>query len=102
MKLPPQDNATYEKSLSSLATVFQNFRLDVHDVIEDVDARKVVMWLSARADTAAGEYVNEYMWVLDFDEKGEKIVGVKEFVDTVMQRDFWPKLQESMRLARKG
>lgn len=102
MKLPPQDNATYEKSLSSLTTVFQNFHLDVHDVIEDVDARKVVMWLSARADTAAGEYVNEYMWVLDFDEKGEKIVGVKEFVDTVMQRDFWPKLQESMRLARKA
>jgi hypothetical protein len=102
MKLGPQDNATYEKSLYSLKTVFQNFNLDVHEVVEDVKARKVVMWLSARADTAAGEYVNEYMWVLEFDESGEKVVKVKEFVDTVMQREFWPKLQESMRQAREG
>jgi hypothetical protein len=102
MKFPAQDNATYEKSLHSLTAVFQNFHLDVHEVIEDVEARKVVMWLSARADTAAGEYVNEYMWVLEFDEGGEKLVEVKEFVDTVVHRDFWPKLQESMRLARKG
>jgi ketosteroid isomerase-like protein len=102
MKLAPQDNAVYEKSLHSLKTVFQNFNLDVHEVIEDVEARKVVMWLSARADTAAGEYVNEYMWVLEFDESGEKVVEVKEFVDTVMQREFWPKLQESMRRAREG
>jgi ketosteroid isomerase-like protein len=102
MRLAPQDNAVYEKSLHSLKTVFQNFNLDVHEVIEDVEARKVVMWLSARADTAAGEYVNEYMWVLEFDESGEKVVEVKEFVDTVMQREFWPKLQESMRRAREG
>ena len=102
MKLTPQDNAAYEKSLYSLKTVFQNFNLDVHEVVEDVEARKVVMWLSARADTAAGEYVNEYMWVLEFDESGEKVVEVKEFVDTVMQREFWPKLQESMRRAREG
>lgn len=92
----------YEKSLRSLATVFQNFHLDVHEVLEDADARKVVMWLSARADTAAGEYVNEYMWVLAFDEGGEKVVEVKEFVDAVVHRDFWPRLQESMWLARKG
>jgi ketosteroid isomerase-like protein len=104
MNMPPQDNATYEKSLRSLTTVFRNFHLEVHDVIEDVAARKVVMWLSARGDTAAGEYVNEYMWVLEFDGDGdgEKIVASKEFVDAVMQRDFWPKLQESMRMARSG
>jgi ketosteroid isomerase-like protein len=102
MQLAPQDNATYERSLRSLTTVFQNFSLDVHEVVEDVAARKVVLWLHARADTAAGEYVNEYVWWLAFDESGEKVVEVKEFVDTVMQRDFWPKLQESMGRAREG
>ena len=103
LNIAPQDNATYEKSLHALKTVFHNFRLDVYDVIEDVNARKVVMWLSARADTAAGEYVNEYMWVLEFDDdRGEKVVEVKEFVDTVVQRDFWPRLQESMKVAAAG
>ena len=99
MKLAPQDNATYERSLQSLTTVFRNFNLTVHDVVEDREARKVVLELDAHADTAAGEYVNEYVWVLQFDESEEVIVEVKEFVDTVMQRDFWPKLQESMRAA---
>ena len=41
------------------------------------------MSLSARADTAAGEYVNEYMWLLDFDESGTKITRSKEYSDTV-------------------
>jgi hypothetical protein len=102
MNLSSQDNAAYEKTLYSLASVFRNFNLDVHEVVEDVAERKVVLWLSARADTAAGEYLNEYMWVLEFDESGEKVVQSKEFVDTVMQREFWPKLQESMRQAGKG
>jgi len=59
------------------------------------------MHLSARADTAAGEYVNEYMWTLEFDESGERIVGQKEFVDVGVNRDFWPKLQAAIK-ERKG
>lgn len=101
MGLSSQDNATYEKSLRSLTTVFHNFHLDVQELIEDVAARKIVMLLTARGDTAAGEYLNEYWWMLEFDEKGETIVEAKEFVDTLKQRDFWPKLQECMRLALK-
>ena len=61
------------------------------------------MWLSARADTAAGEYVNEYMWTLDFDEGGKKILMQKEFVDTVVNKEFYPKLQAALkRLAAGG
>ena len=47
----------------------------------------------------AGEYVNEYMWTLDFDESGEKIVFQKEFVDSNMVRDFGPKLRASLNKA---
>ena len=52
------------------------------------------MWLTARSDTLAGDYVNEYMWTLDFDEAGEKIVWQKEFVDADVVRSFWPKVRE--------
>lgn len=102
MNLPKQDNTVYENSLRWLITGFQNFDLTLQDTIEDVEARKICMWLVARADTAAGEYVNEYIWLMEFDEGGEKITSMKEYVDTVMQRDFFPKLRDSIIQATKN
>ena len=64
-------------------------------MVEDIAARKIVMHLKARADTAAGEYVNEYMWTLRFDEEG-RIADQKEFVDVGVNRDFYPKLQKAL------
>ncbi|KAL8662309.1 MAG: hypothetical protein Q9202_004838 [Teloschistes flavicans] len=95
-----QDNAGYSKSLTSLRTIFRNFSLVIDELIEDSASRRVCMWLSARADTAAGEYVNEYVWLLDFDERGEQIVRTKEFSDALMARDFFPKLKEAMATQR--
>lgn len=95
MGLPPQSNLTVEKSLRQLLPVFSNFSLVVHDTIEDLAQSKIVMWLSARGDTNAGEYANEYIWILEFDDDG-LIHKSTEFVDSVMQRDFWPKLKEAM------
>ncbi|KAI4230636.1 MAG: hypothetical protein L6R40_007988 [Gallowayella cf. fulva] len=99
MAQPPQDTQTYAKSLTSLHAIFRNFSLTIDELIEDPSnpARpRICMWLSARADTAAGEYVNEYVWLLDFDETGEKIVRTKEFSDNLMARDFFPKLKDAM------
>ena len=44
-----------------------------------------------------GEYINEYVWFLKFDEDETQIVESKEFVDTIMNRDFFPKLAKAMR-----
>ncbi|KAI4170711.1 MAG: hypothetical protein LQ343_004810 [Gyalolechia ehrenbergii] len=96
MAQPPQDTNSYLKSLTSLHAIFQNFSLTVDELIEDTSNHRICMWLSARADTAAGEYVNEYVWLLDFDPTGEKILRTKEFSDSVMARDFFPKLKEAM------
>ncbi|KAL8840394.1 MAG: hypothetical protein Q9176_003887 [Flavoplaca citrina] len=99
MAQPPQDTNTYAKSLNSLRTIFRNFSLTLDELIEDSSnpqRPRICMWLSARADTAAGEYVNEYVWLLDFDESGERIVRTKEYSDNVMARDFFPKLKEAM------
>jgi len=92
----PTNNEQYRSHLEKLRPIFQNFSLTVRDVIEDREARRICMWLTARADTLAGEYINEYMWTLDFDETETKITKVNEFVDTVVNRDFWPKLQKAM------
>lgn len=95
--LEPQDNARFLAALQRLRPIFENFSLTINDVVEDQQARRICMWLSARADTAAGEYINEYMWTMDFDESGEKLIQVREFVDTVVNKEFWPKLAAAMK-----
>lgn len=97
MAQPPQDTASYSKSLTSLHAIFKNFSLTIDELIEDTASNRICMWLSARADTAAGEYINEYVWLLDFDESGKKITRTKEFSDSVMARDFFPKLRAAMK-----
>ena len=92
----PQDNATYRDSLRQLSGVFQNFSCTINDLLEDEQANRICLYLSARGDTVVGEYVNEYMWLLDFDESGEKITCSKEYSDTILARDFFPKLKAAM------
>lgn len=96
MGLADQDNATYHHSLLKLRAIFHNFSLKINDLLEDKDANRVCLSLNARANTMVGEYVNEYMWLLDFDETGSKILLSQEFSDTVMERDFYPKLKAAM------
>ena len=96
LKIPPSTNAQFAAQLNSLKPIFRNFSLTVTELVEDVEQRKICMWLLARADTDVGEYRNEYLWLMEFDESGEKIVGTKEFVDVGMARDFWPKLKGEM------
>ena len=93
---PPQNNTQYIGSLRKLLSIFRSFSLTCHDVVENVPERRIVMYLTARGDTDAGEYVNEYVWFFEFDESGDKIINHKEFVDTVMNRDFWPKLAAAL------
>jgi hypothetical protein len=94
--LKPQDNARFLAELQKLKPIFQNFCLTINDVVEDREAGRICMWLSARADTAAGEYVNEYMWTMEFDESGRKLTRIREFVDTTVNKEFWPKLVAAM------
>lgn len=102
MGLGEQDNATYRTSLLKLRAIFHNFSLKINDLIEDSAANRVCLSLNARADTMAGEYVNEYMWLLDFDKTCTKITLSQEFSDTVMERDFFPKLKAAMEKQQAG
>lgn len=100
MKQKPQDNDTYSHSLKQLQAIFQSFSLTIDDLLEDTERRRIALWLTARGDTSAGEYFNEYVWLLDFDETGTKIVSSKEYSDSMMNRDFYPKLQAAMQKLR--
>ncbi|CZT15084.1 uncharacterized protein RCC_12288 [Ramularia collo-cygni] len=98
----PQNNSQYRSTLEKLNPIFSNFNLTIHDILEDREARRISMYVKARANTLAGEYLNEYQWTMTFDEKGEKIVNWVEFVDGSVYWGFWPKLQEAMRIQREN
>jgi hypothetical protein len=102
MGLKDQDNITYHRSLLKLRAIFHNFSITIKDLLEDHEANRICLSLNARADTMAGEYVNEYMWLLDFDETGKKITLSQEYSDTVMERDFFPKLKAAMEKHQAG
>jgi hypothetical protein len=98
----PQSNKTYRASLEAMKSVFTFFKISVDDIIEgvsdtEVDPRrggeykkkKIVMFVTAAGATTVGEYRNEYVWSIAFEEGGD--VGVS--------RDFMPKLKGE--IARK-
>ena len=85
-----------------MRSIFTTFKVSVNDVIEgtSIDEKghsrtKIVMFVNARGDTPVGEYKNEYVWRMAFeeDEHGEaKISEWSEYVDVGMARDFYPRL----------
>ncbi|MCJ1360871.1 MAG: hypothetical protein MMC33_010880 [Icmadophila ericetorum] len=111
MHLPAMNNAEYAASLHFLIPVFQNFELTLNEVVEDREQGKICLWLNASADTKAGRYENEYIWWLEFEDAeeegggdgqgGAKIKRQMEFVDSVMQKEFFPKLRASVLQAQK-
>jgi hypothetical protein len=83
----PQTNEEYGERLTGMKSIFASFHVTVDDVIEgpssNGDRKKIVMYVSARGDTPVGEYKNEYVWKMGFDESGEKVNEWVEYVDVV-------------------
>ena len=57
-------------------------KMEMHQYTADVSRRKTVCHSSLKAMSPAGPYTNEYVWFLTFDDSGEKIKAIAEFVDT--------------------
>ncbi|KAF2132362.1 hypothetical protein P153DRAFT_285012 [Dothidotthia symphoricarpi CBS 119687] len=97
LKYPSQSNDAFRANLTSMKSIFTNFKVTVHDVIESGSTSAIVIFASARGDTPIGVYENEYVWKMTFEEGGERVCGWSEFVDVGMARDFLPKLMEEMK-----
>jgi hypothetical protein len=112
LKYAPQSNETYRTSLEAMKSVFNSFKMTVNDIIEGVSdtkvdprsggqngKKKIVMFVTATGDTTVGEYRNEYVWRMAFEEGGDRVCEWSEFVDVGVSRDFMPKLKGE--IARK-
>ncbi|ORY71826.1 uncharacterized protein BCR38DRAFT_418164 [Pseudomassariella vexata] len=90
---PLMDNKKYEAYFSSMIPAFKSFKVVVQDVFEDEKENKVVVWAESTADSVIGPYANEYMLAFYFNEAGDKVVRMLEFVDSKNSAVFFPKLK---------
>lgn len=99
LKYPGQINDAYRANLISMKSVFTSFDVTVTDVIEGTSQesgnKKIVMYITARGDTAIGKYNNEYVWKLGFEESGERVNEWSEYVDVVSSSPYMS-LNDSM------
>jgi ketosteroid isomerase-like protein len=62
--------------------------------VYDVGARKVAFHATSEANSPIGLYTNEYAWFLHFNESGENITKIEEFVDSLYTTEFFAKIRE--------
>lgn len=73
---------------------FQNFEPTIHEMVEDEKGNKVTIWCSSVSDTVLGKYENEYMILLYFNQAGDKVERVVEFVDSAYSKAFFGRLEK--------
>lgn len=89
---PPQDDNACQQSLNMLANTFKEMHMSVHEIIEDVPARKICLWIIATGRMVSGPFTNEYVWSMEFDEEGTRVIRWKEFADSISTRAIFPEL----------
>ncbi|KAL1628669.1 hypothetical protein SLS56_005661 [Neofusicoccum ribis] len=92
MGMPAQDNDAAQRALNFILNTFKTFYISVHEVIEDVPARKVCLWVICTGTTVSGPWTNEYVWSMEFNEAGTHVVRWKEFVDGISTRSLFPEI----------
>lgn len=70
-------------------------KMTIDEYIGTPEERRAVVRSSLFANTPVGPYKNEYIWLLTFDESGQKIVNITEFMDTKAVADLRSRLAEA-------
>ncbi|KAK1757945.1 putative SLAM family member 5 [Echria macrotheca] len=86
----PLGNDAYRAYFTRIMPLFRDFRVSVHNTI--VGDKEVALQATSTADTDAGPYANEYVLIFTFNEAGDKVIRVQEFVDSHNSVTFFPKL----------
>jgi len=84
--------ASYFESIEALGIVG---KMTIDDYMAIPSQRRAVCRSSMTATTPVGPYSNVYVWFLEFDESGEKIVIIEEFYDTKAAGELLGKLKDA-------
>jgi ketosteroid isomerase-like protein len=68
-------------------------QLTIRETVHDAAKNKAAVYAVSKANTPFGPWTNEYAVFFTFDESGERIARIEEFVDSAFLNDFFPKFQ---------
>lgn len=91
LNVPPRTNVEYATFLVPMLPIFRGVEFSIiseKETVVDVAARKVVLHCRNRADTDAGKYENEYVFILTMSEDGMLLDEIVEFIDAAYTMEF--------------
>ncbi|KAK4942825.1 hypothetical protein LTR66_014665 [Elasticomyces elasticus] len=84
--MPTRDKASFAAHAGGITSVFSKFDMNPQMVLEDGKENAVVVYCKMvgemRPQKGGGEWANECMMVMRMSEDGERVVQVREFVDS--------------------
>ncbi|KAF2143942.1 uncharacterized protein K452DRAFT_224744 [Aplosporella prunicola CBS 121167] len=88
----PQDDAAVLRTINLFRNLFKEVHLNVDDIVEDIPAHKICLWITSRGTTVSGPFQNESVWLMEFNNAGTEIIRWKEFVDSFVTKKFFPEV----------
>ena len=97
----PKNNEQWRQHAVNLKPVIKDFHTAILDIFEGPD--HVTVWFTSNAEfesdakdnESSWEYLGEYLMVLVFDQRSDKIVRIVEFLDA-------KKAEEAFKLVHRG
>ncbi|CAK1365529.1 hypothetical protein CB0940_09966 [Cercospora beticola] len=89
-----ETNDVWASKFSKVMSLVTESTMTLEDYISVPAERRAVARSSVKAQSPVGSYENDYVWFLNFDEEGKKIVKIVEFVDGLAAKELLGKLKE--------
>jgi hypothetical protein len=79
------NNEQWATRVRALTGVIKSCCFTAKEIVENDAANKLVLWMDGHvvfSDKDIGEFKGEYMFLLEFEESGERVRRIVEFVDS--------------------
>ncbi|KAJ5306863.1 hypothetical protein N7508_005878 [Penicillium antarcticum] len=91
---PSKTNEEYREFFGPLQKVMHRFETTIHRIVNDPENHCAAVHASGIGESPVAEYKNEYAFFLEFNETGDKITKIEEFVDAAFSKNFLAKVLE--------
>lgn len=88
----PLDNTHFAEHMTNMGKVWARFSVHADEISVNEEKKQVTMWAHSDVEVKPGlrdesfkdaEWRGEYMYLLSFDENGDKLVRIVEFMDSL-------------------
>ena len=81
---------------------FYSLKATIHSITTDTESNRIVIHASSAADTIAGPFNNEYIFILHVTDDGSKLKEVEEYIDSFKAKEQNPRLRAAIAKANEN